>query len=299
MKSAKLLAFCLCMLIPLSVAACHSTSSGNSSSPSLDSSTNSLIIQESSSPAPTSASAGSKSVSNTSPEVSITSSENSDSKVKSTSSTQQDVLKQISAALDTKVPLMLPTNIPVGNSRYLTATTVSQASNYKVNFYETAKAAKINSSSASKGTLIATLEGIKYKDAARAKESISDYVQINAADYDEFADLGHNIKAAEQAGLGHQQLIWNEGRWYIYLDFPSDPTFQNKGCPDSKQLAKDIVAYLDKNMLPAPQKIGVIKISNWNTSEDMTVQWQDDQTVYQVSCRDSMTALKIAIAMKS
>ncbi|MVB12096.1 hypothetical protein CAFE_28270 [Caprobacter fermentans] len=194
---------------------------------------------------------------------------------------------------------MLPTNIPVEKNRYLTATTVSQTLNYKVNFYETTKTAKINSPSVSKGTLIATLEGIKYKGTASAKASISDYVQINAADYDEFVDLGHRIKAAEQAGLGHQQLLWNEGRWYIYLDFPSDSTFQTKDYPDSRQLAKDIVTYLDKNMLPAPQKIGVIKISNWNTSEDTTVQWQDNQTVYQISGRDPMTALKIAVAMKA
>ncbi len=299
MKHQKLVALIFCLAIPFSVAACSSTNSGNSSSPSSDSNTPSLMIQESSSPSPTSASASSKAVSSTPTEVSNTSSVNAESKTESTSSTQQNILKQISVALDTKVPLMLPTNILLEKNRYLTATTVSQTANYKVNFYQTAKAAKVNSPSASKGTLIATLEGIKYKDAASAKASIADYVQINIADYDEFADLGHRIKAAEQAGTGHQQLLWDEGRWYIHLDFPTDPAFQTKDYPDSPQLAKNIVAYLDKNMLPAPQKIGVIKISNWNTSESTTVQWQDNQTVYQISGRDPMTALKIAVAMKA
>lgn len=299
MKLTKLLAFCLCMSIPLFAAACSSTNSGNSSSPSSDSSTPSLMIQELSSPSPTSASASPKAVSSTPTEVSSTSSDNPNSQAESTSSTQQNVLKQISAALDTKVSPMLPTNIPMEKNRYLTATTVSHATDYKVNFYETTQAAKINSSSVSKGTLIATLEGIKYKNAASAKESISDYVQVNTADYDEFTDLGHHIRAAGQAGTGHQYLLWDEGRWYIHLDFPTDPAFQTKGYPDSTQMAKNIVAYLDKSMLPAPQKIGAIKISNWNTSESTTIQWQDNQTVYQISGRDPMTALKIAVAMKS
>ena len=51
-------------------------------------------------------------------------------------------------------------------------------------------------------------------------------------------------------------------------------------------------------MLPAPQKIGVIKISNWNISESTSIQWQDNQTVYQISGRDSMTASKVAVVMK-
>lgn len=297
MKSMRLLSFCLCMSIFLSAAACRSTNSRNSSSPSLDSSTSSLMIQELSSPAATSSSSSSQAVSSAPTDVSSPSSEKPSPKAQSASLTQQDVLKQIRAALDTKVHVMLPTSIPVEKNRYLTATTVSQPANYKVNFYKTINAVKINSPSSSKGTLIATLDGMKYKDAASAKESIPNYEQINTADYDEFIDLGHNIKAVEQAGLGHQQLLWNEGRWYIYFDFPSDSTFQNKGYPDNKQLAKDIVVYLDKNMLPAPQKIGVIKISNWNTCSSTTVQWQDNQTVYQISSQDPMTAFKIAVAI--
>lgn len=296
MKRQKFIALLSCAAVLLSAPACSKINSVDSSNPS---GASSLAILKSSSSSPTLVSASSNAISSTLTEASSTASENSNSKGESASSNQQDVLNQISAALDTKVPLMLPTNIPTEKNRYLTATTVSHAANYKVNFYETAQAVKINSSSASRGTLIASLEGTKYQDAAGAKGSITDYARINAADYDEFADLGHNIKAARQAGAGHQQLLWNEGRWYIGLDFPTDPAYQNKDYPDSTQLAKNIVAYLDQNMLPAPREIGVIKISNWNTSEDTTVQWQDGQTVYRISGRGPMTALKIAVAMKS
>ena len=184
-------------------------------------------------------------------------------------------------------------------NRYLTATTVSHTSNYKVNFYKTNRSAKINSTAASKGTIIASVEGTTYKDDASAQKSISDYAQINSASSDEFIDLGHQIKAAERAGLGHQQLLWNEGRWYIDLDYPTDSAFQTKDYPDSKQLAKNVAEYLDKNMLPVPHKIGTVRIINWNKSAETTIQWQDNQTVYQISSHDPMTALKVAVAMKS
>ena len=193
---------------------------------------------------------------------------------------------------------MLPTSMPVGNGRSLTATTVSQTTTYKVSFYETNQPAKINSPAASKGTLIATVEGTEYQDAASAKDGIPGYVQIDTSQYDEFLDLGHNIKAVEDAGAGHQQLKWNEGRWYIDVDSPTDPAFQNKEYPDREQLAKNVVAYLDGHMLPAPQKIGVIRIDIWNQNYGATVTWQENQTVYQVSSKDPMTALKVAVAMK-
>jgi hypothetical protein len=65
------------------------------------------------------------------------------------------------------------------------------------------------------------------------------------------------------------------------------------------QLAKNIVAYLDNSMLLAPKTISVIKISNLNTAEGTTIQWQDNQTVYQISGRDPMTVLKIVVAMNA
>lgn len=213
------------------------------------------------------------------------------------SSAQQDVLSQIHAAFNTTVSLMLPTSVPVESGRYLTATTVSKATDYKVNFYETEQPAEINSEAASKGTLLATAEGTEYKDAASAKENIIGYVQADTSN-GESLDLGHNIEAAEDAGAGHAYLIWNEGRWCIKLDSPNDPTYKNKKYPDSEQLAKNVVAYLDEHMLPAPQRIGVISIFNWNTSQQTTVQWQNNQTVYQISSPDPMTALKVAVAMK-
>ena len=228
-------------------------------------------------------SAGSKTIGDTSPQ------------------TQQEALKQVKAALNTKVPLMLPTSLPLAKGDYLTATTVSQAQSYKVNLYEVKQSAAINSKAASKGTLIATVEGTKYQNASSAKNSISAYEKVNVSGTDQTLDLGHNIKAVANAGLGHQQLTWNEGRWCLWVDSPSDSAYKNKEYPDGKQLAKNVVAYLENYMLPAPQDIGVIYIGDWDGNQvdnTTTINLQRNQTVYQIICADPVVALKVAVAMK-
>ena len=215
--------------------------------------------------------------------------------------TQQEVLKQVKTVLNTKVSLMLPTSLPVEKGHYLTATTASQAQDYKVNLYEVKQPIAINSKAASKGTLIATVEGMKYQDVSSAKNSISAYEKVNISGANQILDLGHNIKAVESAGLGHQQLIWNEGRWCLWVDSPSDSAYKSKEYPDRDQLAKDVVAYLEDYMLPAPQEIGVIYISDWDGNQvdnTTTIKLQQNQAVYQITCTDPMVALKVAGAMK-
>lgn len=216
--------------------------------------------------------------------------------------TQQETLKQVKAALNTKVSLMLPTSLPLEKGDYLTATTASQAQSYKVNLYEVKQPEAINSKAASKGTLIATVEGTEYQDASNAKGSISAYEKIDTSGPDEIMeDLGHHIKAMKNAGLGHQQLTWNEGHWCLWVDSPTDPAFKNNKYPDRDQLAKDVVAYLEEHMLPAPQDIGVIFIRDWDRNRfdnTTTISLQKNQTVYQITCTDPMVALKVAVAMK-
>lgn len=223
--------------------------------------------------------------------------ESSASTAVSSFQTQQDVLNQIRTDLDTKVPVMLPTGVPVKNGRCLTATTASQKTHYEVKLYETDQPAKLNSKSATKGTLLATITGTVYQNAASAKDSIIGYEQADLSN-GESLDLGHNIRAEQDTGLGHQQLTWNEGRWCLRIDSPTDPANQSKEYPDMKQLAKSVVAYLDTHMLPAPQKIGVISMDIWKWNCVTTVEWQQNQTVYQVGSKDPMTALEAAVAMK-
>lgn len=210
--------------------------------------------------------------------------------------TSQQVLKNIAAALNTKVPLMLPSNVTVSSGKYLTATTKSQTWYYNTQLYEASKPTKINSSSASKGTPIALIEGTEYKNAAMAKQQIAGVSQVDTSN-SQAIDLGHGIKGLPNGGAGHAYITWNEGRWTLWINSPSESKYQNPNYKNSKQVAEEAVAYLHDHALPAPQTVGVVKISTWNNSTQTTVNWQDHQMTYQVTSKDPLTALKVAVAM--
>lgn len=213
--------------------------------------------------------------------------------------TQQEAISQIRAALSTKAAVMLPSGVPVKAGYYLTASVTSKAADYTVNFYETDQPAEINSVAAAKGTPVAAVKGTAYQDAAVAKDSISGYEQVDTSIAEGLVNLEHAVKAVADAGAGHQMLTWNEGRWCIRIDSPTDSAYQNKEYPDREQLAKNVVAYLEDHMLPAPQEIGVISIDIWSWNYGATVEWQENQTVYRVSSGDPMTALAVAVSMKA
>lgn len=213
---------------------------------------------------------------------------------------RQEALQQTKAAISTRVPLVLPADVPAGEGKYLAATTVSQTWHYEADFFTTSQPAAVNSKEASQGTPLAAVKGTEYRDLASAKDGVDGYQQVNlSVEKDALVDLGHGIKAVADAGCGHGYLNWNEGRWYLTMNSPNDPEYSNKTYPDSKKLAQQIVAYLDSHMLPVPQKIGMVDIDNWNNNMGTTITWQDNQMVYQVTSRDPMIALQVAVEMKS
>jgi hypothetical protein len=212
--------------------------------------------------------------------------------------TQKEALADIDFALNTRVPVMLPTAVPVSQGKYLTGTTYSETWYYLARLYETARPAFINSKAASLGKPIAVVEGTEYKDEATAKANITGYTKVDASQSPNM-DLGHGITAIENAGMGHTYIIWNEGRWCINIDSPNDPAYKNKTYPDSKKLAQNIVTYLNRNALPSPKSIGVVTVNNWNQSYLTTVTWQYHQMTYKVTSKDPFVALKVAVAMHS
>lgn len=211
---------------------------------------------------------------------------------------QQEALNQAAAALNTKVPIMLPTNVPLSKGKNLTASTKSEQWYYQTKLYGTDKPATINSQSVEDGSLIATVEGTEYKDAASAKKSIPGYRKVDTSSADLSIDLGHGIAGTSEGAAGHAYVSWNEGRWSININSPTDPSYATEQYKDSKKLAEQMVAYLNKEALPAPQSIGVITVSNWKKSMKTTVQWQFHEMTYKVTSQDPMDALKVAVAMK-
>ncbi|NRD78164.1 hypothetical protein HPT25_12280 [Bacillus sp. BRMEA1] len=210
--------------------------------------------------------------------------------------TKQEALNKIAKSLKTKVPFILPKNVPLDTGKYLTATTSSQSWYYQIQLFQTNNPVNINTLAAPKGTWIATLEGTEYKDSASAEQAINGYILADTTQNS--IDLGHGIKGTMDAATGHSYIIWNEGRWSIKLDSPNDPTYQNKNYPDSLKLAQKIVAYLNTHTLPAPQKIGVITIHNWQQNQETTIEWQYHEMTYKVTSSDPLKALEIATQMR-
>lgn len=211
--------------------------------------------------------------------------------------THQEVLTLTRAALDTKMPVMLPTDVPTGEGCYLTSATVSQAQSYHVNFYAVKQATAVNAKDATQGEPIVEVSGAEEKSEEDLQDIFSACQMVNPTNSAGTVDLGHGIEGYMDAGLGHAYLTWYEGTWCMVMDGPNDPANRNPKYPDQEVFAKQIVEYLDTNKLPVSRDLGLIFMNLWGDLETV-VSWQDGMNVYQVMGKDPMTVLQVAVAMK-
>ncbi|GGH84149.1 hypothetical protein JOD43_001928 [Pullulanibacillus pueri] len=210
--------------------------------------------------------------------------------------TIHQAMEDTAHALKTSVPLILPTDASLAEGTYLTSVTKSEKWFYQVKLYEVDQPTEVNSGAAGKGKSIGTVEGTEYKNSAAAKKAITHYYQVDQPNI----DLGHNIKGESSAGAGHSYIIWNEGRWSLSIDTPTDPANQTTQFDTGKTLAKEIVDYLESHTLPAPQSIGSITVHAWKDSPSITVFWQNHEMTYKISSQtDPLGVLKLAVSMKA
>ncbi|MCD5324622.1 MULTISPECIES: hypothetical protein [Pontibacillus] len=125
-------------------------------------------------------------------------------------------------------------------------------------------------------------ENVKMKEF-ETKEAASAYIDGYQKVTQTNLDLGHDIEALQDAGAGHQYLSWNEGNWWIGLDYPTDSTYAVEQNSDEKELAKKIVTYLDTHYLPAPKEIGAIQVNGFRDSSQTKIQWQNENVVYEIT----------------
>jgi len=124
-------------------------------------------------------------------------------------------------------------------------------------------------------------EGVKEKEFGSVTEAanyINSYQKIKQTNL----ELSDEISALRDAGAGHKYISWNEGNWYITLDYPTDPQYALNKNVDEKKLAENIVEYLDTHYLPAPKEKGIIKIRGFKNSPQTKIQWQKDRVVYEI-----------------
>jgi hypothetical protein len=128
------------------------------------------------------------------------------------------------------------------------------------------------------------------EDAAAAVEGYEKVDQTNI-------DLGHGIKGLQEGAAGHEYLYWNEGRWLIKVNFPTDPQYSIDGYDGAEDMAKKVVDYLEKNYLPAPEDKGVITINGFKEHPETVVKWQKGKTVYTINSKEKepFDALETAV----
>ncbi|WP_066188215.1 hypothetical protein [Gracilibacillus timonensis] len=110
-------------------------------------------------------------------------------------------------------------------------------------------------------------------------------------------NLGHGIEGFAEGAAGHTYISWNEGKWLIEVDAPTDPSYMVANYEDDEALAKAVVDYLEDNYLPAPDQRGIIEINAFNEHPQTTIKWQKGSTVYMIDEKvpDPLTALEIAV----
>ncbi|AQY51655.1 lipoprotein [Listeria weihenstephanensis FSL R9-0317] len=194
---------------------------------------------------------------------------------------QKDVLATVQSKLDSNVVVILPTSIPLSSDKhYLSAATTSTDNKYDVVFYETKQPTSVNSpdlKDTSKATPIATVSGQNYETEEEAGEATGHLNNVNTGVNG--VDLGSGITGYSDAGAGSTFLNWAEGRYSLGVrnTTSADPEV-------SIDLAKKVVAKLEKETLPIPHQLGAVKLeAEPNRADGNSIRWQNQKTVYSVS----------------
>jgi hypothetical protein len=139
------------------------------------------------------------------------------------------------------------------------------------------------------------IEKQEYDSAEEAAAAIDGYRKVDQTNI----DLGHGIKGFQEGAAGHEYISWNEGRWLIQLDFPTDPQYVIDGYEGGSEMAKKVVEYLESHYLPAPHEIGMITINGFKEHPETVVKWQEGKTVYSITSKNKEPFDALATAVES
>ncbi|MBW3112296.1 hypothetical protein KYJ26_10670 [Bacillus sp. MCCB 382] len=133
----------------------------------------------------------------------------------------------------------------------------------------------------------------QYDSLGEAAAQIEGYEKVDQTNI----DLGHGIKGLQEGAAGHEYLYWNEGRWLIKVNFPTDPHYRIDGYDGAEDMARKVVDYLEKNYLPAPDDKGLITINGFKEHPETVVKWQEGKTVYTITSKEKepFDALEMAV----
>lgn len=205
---------------------------------------------------------------------------------------QADTIASIRKQIKTDLPILLPNQLPIKMGKYLTATTTLKKDQFTVVFYETNKQLSINDPSLKKMSkdIVAKYKAVNYNSLNQANDQISfeDYSKVGG----QRVNLGYHIMGYQDAGAGSLWTSWNEGRWALATHT------RTANSERGLELAKQAVAFLEKNLLPIPKPNGSIRLDAMKSTEN-NVRWQNKTIVYSIEkVKNPIDVLKIATSIK-
>lgn len=223
-------------------------------------------------------------MSNTSAEMTSSTSDMDNENEASSGMDVANVFDQLAEAFPN---LTLPTKVPVGEGKIVNAATDGDDSDLSILYYGLDQQLAVNDKALNNETAMAGYKTKVYDSAEDAAAAVN----VTAAEGGQEVDLGHGITGHSQGAAGSTYLSWQEGNWSLTVrgvnQEEQDPTSQ----------AKEVVEYLEENMLPVPD-VGQITI---DMGQDdylaTTVVWQDDERVYTVEHQEAISALEMAVSM--
>ncbi|MBL1224705.1 hypothetical protein [Enterococcus sp. BWR-S5] len=183
----------------------------------------------------------------------------------------------------------LPNSILTGSTKnYISAATTSAGdqANFNILYYAEEQPIQVNNTALNELKPIASMEKITFATEEEAKNEvgkIEDYAGNTV-------DLGYGLTGYTQGAAGSSYLTWPEGNWNVTIKA------SNIDGEDAVPLGKEVVAYLEENMLPIPEPDGNIQLEIGENGDYQTnaVIWQKKNVVYKVHHFNAMQAVKMA-----
>ncbi|MDT2986168.1 hypothetical protein ACQUEP_04720 [Enterococcus casseliflavus] len=202
----------------------------------------------------------------------------------SNTSSTTDIYSQIQAVFP---DLVLPKDVPLASGKVLNAATAGSQSDASILYYGLDQQLSLNDKALNEETPLAAFQSKEYQSADEAAAAVN----VTADDGGQAVDLGYGITGHMQGAAGSSYLSWQEGNWSLTV------RAVNQEEQDPVPVAKEVVAYLEDAMLPAPE-VGQITIDmGKNDHTATTVVWQQEKILRTVQHQEARSALEMAVSM--
>lgn len=194
---------------------------------------------------------------------------------------------------------LIPTTFPIDDNNFLTgAITENKSSSYEISFYQTEELVAINDPQLNLLTdnVLASFSATKYRDSETAINTFNEIdAELNIITTDEAeADLGYGIFGV--IGVSSDSLLvkWQEGNWELQVSSVIADQM------DNVNIATQMVEFLERKLLPAPEKGRVIvEYAEGGNAVDVQIFWVKESIVYQLDTEEvPINALDMAVSVQ-